>query len=49
MNEEELSGIKIDRCGGCGGVFFDAGELDLVLSAQEPSGFLGALRRWVAK
>ena len=45
MAEEERSGIKIDRCSGCGGVFFDAGELDLLLGAQEPAGFLSGLRR----
>ena len=45
LAEEELSGIKVDRCPGCGGVFFDAGELDTVLQSQEPAGFLGGLKR----
>ena len=45
MAEEEHSGIKVDRCTGCGGVFFDAGELDLLLQAEEPAGFLGGLRK----
>lgn len=45
MVEEDRAGIKIDRCTGCGGVFFDAGELDLLLQAEEPAGFLGGLRR----
>ena len=45
MVEEERSGIKVDRCEGCGGVFFDAGELDLLLQAEEPGGFLSSLRR----
>ena len=45
MTEEERSGLKIDHCTGCGGVFFDAGELDLLLSAEEPAGFLTALRK----
>ena len=43
--EEDRSGIKLDRCSGCGGVFFDAGELDLLLNAEEPAGFLSGLRR----
>jgi hypothetical protein len=43
--EEERSGIKLDRCSGCGGVFFDKGELDLLLQAEEPAGFLSSLRR----
>ena len=45
MVEEERSGIKIDRCSGCGGVFFDQGELDLLLQAEEPAGFLSGLRK----
>ena len=43
--EEERSGIKVDRCGSCGGVFFDQGELDLLLQAEEPAGFLAGLRK----
>jgi hypothetical protein len=43
--EEERSGIKLDHCPGCGGVFFDRGELELLLQAEEPAGFLGGLRR----
>ncbi len=45
MVEEERSGIKIDRCQGCRGVFFDAGELQLLLEAEEPAGFLAGLRK----
>jgi Zn-finger nucleic acid-binding protein len=45
MVEEDRSGIKVDRCGGCGGVFFDQGELELLLEAEEPAGFLSSLRR----
>jgi hypothetical protein len=47
MVEEELSGIMIDRCGSCHGIFFDAGELDLLLEAKEQNGFLGGLKRLV--
>ena len=43
--EEERSGIKVDRCTACRGVFFDAGELDLLLQAEEPAGFLSGLRK----
>jgi Zn-finger nucleic acid-binding protein len=49
MGEEELAGIKVDRCGNCGGVFFDVGELDLLLQSQEPAGFLGGLKRWMKR
>ncbi|HEX9639010.1 MAG TPA: zf-TFIIB domain-containing protein [Acidobacteriota bacterium] len=34
LAEVEHHGIKIDRCGGCQGVFFDAGELDQLLLQQ---------------
>jgi Zn-finger nucleic acid-binding protein len=49
MAEEDLSSIKVDRCKGCGGIFFDAGELELLLQSQEPAGFLGGLRKWMKK
>lgn len=49
MAEEEHTGIKIDRCSSCGGVFFDAGELELLLEAKEPQGFLGGLRRLIRR
>jgi|SRR5581483_2607159 len=45
MHEEARAGITVDRCAGCGGVFFDQGELDLLLRAEEPHGFLAGLRR----
>jgi uncharacterized protein with PIN domain len=35
MKEEELTGVKIDRCSFCEGIFFDAGELDQVLLKRE--------------
>ncbi|MBZ0111003.1 MAG: zf-TFIIB domain-containing protein [Thermoanaerobaculia bacterium] len=47
MVEEELSGIMIDRCGSCQGIFFDAGELDLLLAAKGQAGFLGGLKKLV--
>lgn len=45
MAEVDLRGIKIDRCGSCQGVYFDQGELDLLLQAKEPHGFLANMRR----
>jgi uncharacterized protein len=30
LQETDFKDIKIDRCTGCGGAFFDAGELDLL-------------------
>jgi Zn-finger nucleic acid-binding protein len=35
MKEEDLTGVKIDRCSYCEGIFFDAGELDQVLLKKE--------------
>ena len=35
MKEEDLAGIKVDRCSFCEGVYFDAGELDQVLLKKE--------------
>ncbi|MFY9269843.1 MAG: zf-TFIIB domain-containing protein [Candidatus Manganitrophaceae bacterium] len=49
LQEVEHLGIKIDRCTGCGGIFFDKGELEILLQAQEPKGFLGGLRRIFTK
>lgn len=45
LQEVEHLGIKIDRCGQCSGIFFDKGELDILLQAQEPKGFLGGFRK----
>lgn len=28
LQEIELQGVKVDQCASCGGVFFDAGELE---------------------
>ena len=35
MKEEDLGGVKVDRCSFCEGIFFDAGELDQVLLKKE--------------
>lgn len=34
MKEEVLEGISIDRCTFCEGVFFDAGELEVLLQKK---------------
>jgi len=45
MKEEDLQGVKIDRCTHCEGVFFDAGELDEVVAkkADDRRGFFRRL------
>ncbi len=37
----ELQGIKVDQCPSCGGVFFDAGEVEGLLAADKRGGVLG--------
>ena len=45
LREEELAGVKVDRCTFCEGVYFDAGELDQVLlkKDEERRGFFRRL------
>lgn len=45
LKEEDLQGIKIDRCTHCEGVFFDAGELDQLFAkkAEDRRGFFRRL------
>lgn len=45
MKEIILSGINIDECSSCKGVFFDAGELDILIESKEPKGFLGLFKK----
>jgi Zn-finger nucleic acid-binding protein len=34
MNEVAVEEVKVDRCTGCGGVFLDKGELELLTHAK---------------
>ena len=45
MKEIDLQGIKVDQCTQCQGIYFDRGELELLLESQEAKGFLGGLKR----
>ncbi len=45
MMEIELAGIKVDQCNGCRGIYFDHGELEILIDSKEPKGFLGAMKR----
>lgn len=49
MEEVELAGIKVDQCTDCMGIYFDQGELEILLGAQEPKGFLGGLKQLFKK
>ena len=44
MNELIVEHVKVDRCTGCGGVFLDKGELE-ILTHAESGGFLKRLFR----
>ena len=37
MTEINLSGVMVDQCGGCKGIFFDAGEIDMLIKSQRPA------------
>lgn len=49
LKQTELLGIIVDQCSGCDGIYFDKGELGILLAAQEPRGFLKGLRRLLKK
>ena len=44
LRDIELSGIKVDKCDSCEGMFFDAGELELLIKAQKPEGFFSHMQ-----
>ena len=35
LKEIELQGVKVDQCANCGGIFFDAGEIDQLAKKDE--------------
>lgn len=49
MKEIDIKGIAVDECRSCLGVFFDGGELDLLLEkgAADQKGFFRKLARTV--
>jgi len=49
MAETDVEGIKVDQCDNCEGVFFDRGELQLLLECQKHAGFLRRVGRLVRK
>lgn len=44
MQEVELAGIRVDQCGKCNGIYFDHGELEILIESKEPKGFLSAMK-----
>lgn len=43
MKEVALENVKVDQCGECQGVFFDAGELEMLNAKSRSQGFLKKL------
>lgn len=44
MHEQKMDVVMIDRCTNCGGVFFDAGELEM-LTQHQTGGTMSAFKR----
>lgn len=44
LKEADLDGVKVDQCGGCGGLFFDKGEVELLVEGRQPKGLGSALK-----
>ena len=44
MEEIELHSIMIDKCTNCHGVYFDDGELELLMNHKESSSFFDKVR-----
>lgn len=44
MEEINLSGILVEQCIGCGGLYFDHGELETLLIIEERKGFFRNLK-----
>jgi uncharacterized protein len=45
LEEIDLLGIKVDQCSSCQGLYFDKGELELLLESEGSKGFLDSLKR----
>jgi len=43
METSHLSGVEVEVCPACGGIFLDAGELDKVLEESRRGPFAAAL------
>lgn len=45
LQEIELQGVKVDQCANCGGIFFDAGELDQLSKKEGVAGRIFSIFR----
>ena len=48
LKEIEMKAIKVDRCNGCSGIFFDNGELDILLDSQKPENFMDFIKNKIS-
>ena len=44
MVEKELDNVMIDQCTECEGIYFDAGELELILKREESKSFMNKFK-----
>lgn len=47
MEEKELDNVMIDQCTECQGIYFDAGELELVMKREESKSFFGKVKGYL--
>ena len=45
LEEIEMDGVMVDNCPGCGGSFFDKGEIELMIKAHK--GIMPSLRKFL--
>jgi Zn-finger nucleic acid-binding protein len=45
MEEINHLGIIVDRCTSCSGIYFDKGELEILLESKEQKGFLSGMKK----
>lgn len=45
LEEVKMGALLVDKCQECGGMFFDAGELDILLAAEKESSVLRRIFR----
>jgi len=45
MTEIDMSSLKVDKCSSCKGLYFDNGELEVLLKSSKPEGFLDSLKK----
>ena len=49
MEEVALEGIMIDKCTECQGIYFDNGELEVLMGHRESDSFIGKLVGFMKK